>query len=113
MANLKVLILDNLVSQGTLGIQSLSEAKALLIDCVLRRSFLFEPTPSGGCKFNFDFLVTEDEGVELEAKLTLEAEVLLQKTQSMKHYKLSLLVKHMFSIVRTYVDMQGNYAWNS
>ena len=79
MANLKVLILDNLVSQGTLGIQSLSEAKALLIDCVLRRSFLFEPTPSGGCKFNFDFLVTEDEGVELEAKLTLEAEVLLQK----------------------------------
>ena len=80
VANLKVLILDNLVSQGTLGIQSLSEAKALLMDCVLRRSFLFEPTPSGCCKFNFDFLVTEDEGVELEAKLTLEAEVLLQNT---------------------------------
>ena len=42
---LSVLILDNFVSQGTLGIQSRNEAKALLIDCVLLRSFLLLPTP--------------------------------------------------------------------
>ena len=42
---LRVLILDNFVSQGTLGIQSRNEAKALLIDCVLLRSFLLLPTP--------------------------------------------------------------------
>ena len=45
MASLRVLILDNFVSQGTLGMQSLSEAKALLIDWVRRRSFLLLPTP--------------------------------------------------------------------
>ena len=45
MASLKVLILDNLVSQGTLGMQSLSEAKALLIDWVRLLSFLLLPTP--------------------------------------------------------------------
>ena len=43
MASLKVLILDNFVSQGTLGMQSRSEEKALLIDCVRRRSFLLLP----------------------------------------------------------------------
>ena len=34
------------VSQGTLGMQSLSEENAALIDCVLRLSFLFDPTPN-------------------------------------------------------------------
>ena len=34
----------NFVSQGTLGMQSLREEKAALIDWVLRRSFLFDPT---------------------------------------------------------------------
>ena len=34
----------NFVSQGTLGMQSLREEKAALIDWVRRRSFLFEPT---------------------------------------------------------------------
>ena len=43
MASLKVLILDNFVSQGTLGMQSRSEEKALLIDWVRRRSFLLLP----------------------------------------------------------------------
>ena len=45
MASLKVLILDNFVSQGTLGMQSLSEANALLIDWVRLLSFLLLPTP--------------------------------------------------------------------
>ena len=36
----------SLVSQGTLGMQSLSEEKAALIDCVLRLSFLLDPTPN-------------------------------------------------------------------
>ena len=34
------------VSQGTLGMQSLSDEKAALMDWVLRLSFLFDPTPS-------------------------------------------------------------------
>lgn len=43
MANLKVLIFDNLVSQGTLGIQSLNDENAAFIDWVRLRSFLFDP----------------------------------------------------------------------
>ena len=34
------------VSQGTLGMQSLREENAALMDCVLRLSFLFDPTPN-------------------------------------------------------------------
>lgn len=63
MASLKVLILDNFVSQGTLGMQSRSEEKALLIDCVRRRSFLLLPGTMGWCRLlllllllSFDFL---------------------------------------------------------
>jgi len=66
VASLKVLILDNFVSQGTLGMQSRSEEKALLIDCVRRRSFLLLPGTMGWWRlllllwllllFSFDFL---------------------------------------------------------
>ena len=34
------------MSQGTLGMQSRRLAKALLMDCVRRRSFLFDPGPT-------------------------------------------------------------------
>ena len=40
---MKVATLLSLVSQGTLGMQSLREEKAALMDCVRRRSFLLEP----------------------------------------------------------------------
>jgi len=63
VASLKVLILDNFVSQGTLGMQSRSEEKALLIDCVRRRSFLLLPGTMGWWRLlllllllSFDFL---------------------------------------------------------
>lgn len=82
MAKRKVLILDNLVSHGTLGMQSRNEAKALLIDCVLRLSFLLLPTPIGcGRLLIFDFLVDEDVE-ELEAKILAVVDVLLESLES-------------------------------
>ena len=44
VANFKVLILDNLVSGWTLGIAVRRSVKAVLIDCVRRRSFLLAET---------------------------------------------------------------------
>jgi len=81
VAKRRVLILDNLVSHGTLGMQSRNEAKALLIDCVLRLSFLLLPTPIGCCcrLLIFDFLVEEE--VELEANLAV-VDVLLESLES-------------------------------
>ena len=56
------LILESFVSQGTLGMQSRRLAKALLMDWVRRRSFLFEP---GACNTNrpsfFDDGVNDDD----------------------------------------------------
>ena len=49
------------MSQGTLGMQSRRLAKALLMDCVRRRSFLFEPGPPPECSTNkLSFFDEED-----------------------------------------------------
>ena len=105
MASLKVLILDNFVSQGTLGMQSLSEANALLIDWVRLLSFLLLPTPgtTGWWRpaaapalvlFNFDFLAAElllaevDNVEDVEAAKTLE---LRKGTKKCK--RLSLIIE--------------------
>lgn len=44
VANLSVLIFDNFVSGCTFGIAVRRSEKAVLIDCVRRRSFLFADT---------------------------------------------------------------------
>ena len=48
------------MSQGTLGMQSRRLAKALLMDCVRRRSFLFEPGPPECSTNKLSFFDEED-----------------------------------------------------
>jgi len=75
--HLSVLILDSLVSHGTLGMQSRRLAKALLIDCVRLRSFLLLPVfrgpPQGppteeAAATTEDELEDEDAGADDDAK---------------------------------------------
>lgn len=75
MASLKVLILDNFVSQGTLGMQSRSEEKALLIDCVRRRSFLLLPGIMGWWRLLLLLLLLLLLSFDFLAELLLLAEV--------------------------------------
>lgn len=113
------MILDNFVSQGTLGIQSRNEAKALLIDCVLLRSFLLLPTPWGWWRpatalllllllANFDFLLTE---VVEEEDRDLPLQKFKKKTCYVLLHIHKTYVLHIHNFFSTYY-ISGNLSCN-
>ena len=107
------MILDNFVSQGTLGIQSRNDAKALLMDWVLRRSFLLLPTPWGWWRplllaDNFDFLLTE---VVEEEDRDLPLQKFKKKTCYVLLHIHKTYVLHIHNFFSTYY-ISGNLSCN-